>query len=114
MSTILVTGSSSGLGLELVKQFASAIGEHGLVIATARKCSPEMNDVLAQANGHAMFVALDILDESSLKESVAEVQALLKQRSLDILINCAGTHAWMDGKVAQMSVRQFQKLDSLN
>ncbi|GKZ35786.1 hypothetical protein AbraIFM66950_006581 [Aspergillus brasiliensis] len=109
MSTFLVTGSSRGLGLELVKQLAAGASlEGGLVIATARKCSSELAQVITQSNGCVVFVALDISDESRIAESAEEVRSALNQRSLDMLINCAGVHSETHGKLALMSDLDYQ------
>lgn len=103
MSNVLVTGSSRGLGLELVKQFAvHPISNGGLVIATARKCSPELQETVLSAKGSIVFVALDVTDEAAITQSAEEVRSALAGRSLDILINCAGVHSETHGKLASM------------
>jgi NAD(P)-dependent dehydrogenase (short-subunit alcohol dehydrogenase family) len=56
MSAIFVTGSSQGLGLELVKQYSGRVSETGgLVIATAQRCTPALSEAIAQSNGSAVF-----------------------------------------------------------
>ncbi|RAH55253.1 hypothetical protein BO85DRAFT_377202 [Aspergillus piperis CBS 112811] len=101
MSNFLVTGSSRGLGLELVRQLsARACLEGGLVIATARKCSPKLTELIAQSNGCIVFVALDISEESIIAESAEQVRSALNENSLDMLINCAGVHSETHGKLA--------------
>lgn len=103
MSNFLVTGSSRGLGLELVRQLAARASlEGGLVIATARKCSPELMQLITHSDGCVVFVALDISDESRMAESAEEVRSALNQQSLDMLINCAGVHSETHGKLALM------------
>lgn len=101
MPNVLVTGSARGLGFEMVKRFAS---QGDFVIATSRKSSPGIEEVVAQSNGRVVFVPLEVTDESSVAQSVNEVQSILGQSSLDILVNCAGVLAALDGKVAQMYV----------
>lgn len=102
MSTVLITGSSRGLGLELVAQLASRTTEIGLVIATARKCSAALSEVIAHASGRVLFVSLDVSNLESITRSVEQVNSALDQRSLDILINCAGVHSETRGGVALM------------
>lgn len=103
MSNFLVTGSSRGLGLELVRQLsARACLEGGLVIATARKCSLKLTELIAQSNGCIVFVALDIAEESIIAESAEQVRSALNENSLDMLINCAGVHSETHGKIASM------------
>ncbi|OJJ42406.1 hypothetical protein ASPZODRAFT_20522 [Penicilliopsis zonata CBS 506.65] len=109
MSTVLVSGSSRGLGLELIKQFAALVPENGLVIAGARWRTAELEELIRSNQGRVGFVSLDVSDESSIIASVQEVKSLLGERPLDILINCAGVHSDTDGKVANMDdlMRQF-------
>lgn len=103
MYNVLVTGSSRGLGLELVQHIAAHPNlKGGLVIATARKCSPQLDQVVAASNGSVTFVALDVADEASVKKSAKEVKSALGGRSLDMVINCAGVHSETHGKVTGM------------
>ncbi|RAK73950.1 SDR family oxidoreductase [Aspergillus fijiensis CBS 313.89] len=90
MSTILITGSSRGLGLELVQQFAALLPENGLIIAAARNITPALEEVIAREKGRVAFVALDITDEASVVRSAEEVRGVLGDRKLEILVNCAG------------------------
>ncbi len=82
--TVLVTGSSRGIGLELVRQYA----ERGYtVIATARKPAEAKNLVeLAAARKNVRLEALDVVDAAS----VAALAERLKGQPIDILINNAG------------------------
>lgn len=82
--TVLITGSSRGIGLELARQYA---GMGWGVIATAR--SPERADdlqALAAANPNVIVERLDVTD-------FAEMEALAERYSgvpIDVLINNAG------------------------
>ena len=102
MSNVLVTGSSRGLGLELVRQLASGECQGGIVIAAARKCSPELRDLISHSHGSVVFVPLDLTDERAITKSVTAVQSALKEKSLDVLINCAGVHSETQGKLVHM------------
>lgn len=101
MPNVLVTGSARGLGFEMVKRFAS---QGDFVIATSRKSSPGIEEVVAQSNGRVVFVPLEVTDESSVAQSVKEVQSILGQSSLDILVNGAAVLSTFDGKLTQMYV----------
>ncbi|RDH36195.1 hypothetical protein BDQ94DRAFT_185379 [Aspergillus welwitschiae] len=115
MSNFLVTGSSRGLGLELVRQLAARASlEGGLVIATARKCSPELMQLITHSDGCVVFVALDISDESRIAESAEEVRSALNQQSLDMLINCAGVHSETHGKLALILQDQQSSTERFN
>lgn len=103
MLNVLVTGSSRGLGLELVKQLAAHPDLNGgLVVATARKCSSELQNVISVSKGTVVFVALDVTDQEIIVQSAEEVRSALAGRSLDTLINCAGVHGETHGKLALM------------
>lgn len=103
MLNILVTGSSRGLGLELVRQLAGHTDlDGGSVIATARKCSPELEEIISLAKGSVVFVTLDVTDKEIIAQSADKVRLALAGQSLDILINCAGIHGETHGKLALM------------
>lgn len=102
---VLITGSTRGLGLELVNHLAlqnEQNGEGGLVIATGRKSTPQLENLIAQFNGSVVFVSLDVANEETITQSVNHVRGLLKDGSLDTLINCAGVHGETKGKLASM------------
>ncbi|KAE8152547.1 hydroxyacyl dehydrogenase [Aspergillus avenaceus] len=105
---VLVTGSSRGLGLELVKQLTTRPDSmDGVVVATARKCSPGLQEVISSTNSSVVFVALDVTDKASIVQSASQVRSVLAGRSLDVLINCAGVHSETEGKVINMSDLDF-------
>ncbi|MBL8629487.1 MAG: SDR family oxidoreductase [Rhodospirillaceae bacterium] len=84
-STVLITGTNRGIGLEFVKQYAEKGWD---VIATAR--NPEKADelqALAKAHKKVKVEKLDVTD-------VAQIEALAakyKGKPVDVLINNAGT-----------------------
>ncbi len=84
METILITGANRGIGLELVRGFASS-GRH--VIACCRQPA-EAGDLqsLAEERDNVEVHALDVGDPSS----VAALAGVVGDRSIDVLINNAG------------------------
>ncbi|KAL4955444.1 hypothetical protein BDW69DRAFT_160747 [Aspergillus filifer] len=109
MSTILITGCSRGLGLELVKQYsAQAAKEGGLVIATARNLDQGLSEMVSQSNDTVKFVALDIADKANVADAAKEIQRALAGRPLDVLINSAGVYATTEGTIARMDDLEFQ------
>jgi NAD(P)-dependent dehydrogenase (short-subunit alcohol dehydrogenase family) len=88
MATVLVTGASRGIGLELARQYAK---EGWDVVATAR--DPEDSSGLAELSkkhGRNLEVhPLDVSDEGSI-EDLADA---LDGRAIDLLVNNAGTYA---------------------
>jgi NAD(P)-dependent dehydrogenase (short-subunit alcohol dehydrogenase family) len=87
MPTVLVTGASRGLGLELVRQYAVDGWD---VIACAR--DPQRATALAglaatRGGGHVEVEPLDLVDSGS----IAALAARLGERPIDVLLNSAGT-----------------------
>lgn len=79
--TVMVTGCSTGIG----RATALAFHEHGWhVVATARR--PE--DIADLAQTGMTTLALDVLDEESMRTAVAE--ALARYARIDVLVNNAG------------------------
>ncbi|KZT63399.1 NAD(P)-binding protein [Daedalea quercina L-15889] len=89
ISTWLVTGSSRGIGLELVRQLVA--NPQNVIVATCR--DPARASKLAtlkeSAQGELHIVALDVGSEAGIRGSVAEVSAILGSRGLDYLYNNA-------------------------
>ena len=89
--TVLVTGASRGLGLELVRQYATARHDN-IVFAAVR--SPEKATAatsplgsLAAAYPNLHILPLDVADEDSIRNSVQHVARVTDH--LDVLINNA-------------------------
>jgi NAD(P)-dependent dehydrogenase (short-subunit alcohol dehydrogenase family) len=86
MSSVLVTGSNRGIGLEWCRQYAEAGGR---VFATCRH--PEMADdlhSLAQMHPRLSVHRLDVTEA----ESVHSLRAELQNEPIDVLINNAGVY----------------------
>lgn len=85
MTTVLVTGASRGLGLEMVHQYAA---DGARVIATCRNPagSPELAGVVAAFPDAIRVEALDVTDHGA----IDGLAARLRDLPVDILINNAG------------------------
>ncbi|KAH9836036.1 C-factor [Rhodofomes roseus] len=88
-TTWLVTGSSRGIGLELVRQLVS--DPSNIVVATCRDPAraPKLSALKDAAPGQLYVVALDVGSEASIRGSVAEVEGILGSKGLDYLYNNA-------------------------
>ncbi|HEY2798342.1 MAG TPA: SDR family NAD(P)-dependent oxidoreductase [Thermoanaerobaculia bacterium] len=86
--TVLVTGATSGIGLEAVRAFARA---GNLVLVGARDAARgrAVVDALASAGGRAELVVVDLASFASTREAAARV--LAAHPVLDLLVNNAGT-----------------------
>lgn len=90
MKNVLVTGANRGIGFEFVQQF---LRKGFNVIATCRK--PDNSDSLIKLKkewgNNLHIVKMDVSSESSIIDASITVNELVK--SLDILINNAGTYS---------------------
>lgn len=105
MSSYLITGSSRGLGLELVKFLAEKpIAQVRIIFAAARRQTPGLADLTKQYPGRVVFVPLEVTSEESVKAAVPEVEkALGSKEGLDVLINNAGILNITPGGIAEMT-----------
>jgi NAD(P)-dependent dehydrogenase (short-subunit alcohol dehydrogenase family) len=92
MSTYVVTGTSRGLGLEIVK-YLTTLPTVSKIIATAR--SPRPSEALAEiiaktADDKIIFVALDTTSNTSIPLAVSTISQLTASTGIDVLINNAG------------------------
>lgn len=78
MANILITGTASGIGLELTKQLVKA--QHQ-VFAVCRKSQPEL-----EQSGAVVISGVDLTDPSS----YAKIKQTLGDTNLDVLWNNAG------------------------
>ena len=103
MKTIIVTGSSRGIGLELVKQFAAK--EHR-VFALSRNTKPtealDLNNVKS--------FPLDLENNTSIEKAVQNIKKETKQ--IDVLIHNAG--ALVSEAFDQISTEKFKALYQVN
>lgn len=86
MPTILITGTSRGLGLETVRQYA-ADGWQVLACARNPAASAELSALAAAHPVQIRVLTLDVADHAAI-ESLAQE---LRDTSIDVLLNSAGT-----------------------
>lgn len=77
MQTVLITGSSSGFGLETARYF---LDQGWRVVATMRTPDPSV----LPSSEHLHIVALDVTDQESIRRCLAEAGPI------DVLVNNAG------------------------
>ncbi|EEA22646.1 hypothetical protein TMatcc_001486 [Talaromyces marneffei ATCC 18224] len=118
MASVLITGSSRGLGLALVQQLlALPPTTIGTIYATSRSVSPP--DALSKlisssGNNRLKHVQLDVTDPASVTAAATQVSQLSDGRGLDILINNAGTQSERHGRTSAMSLSDFEFTMRLN
>ena len=86
MPTVLITGSSRGLGLEFVRQYAAASWD---VIACARDPAKatQLRSLEAESGGRVEVQRLDVADFAAIDSLAQQLTA----RSIDVPINDAGS-----------------------
>jgi NAD(P)-dependent dehydrogenase (short-subunit alcohol dehydrogenase family) len=108
-STILITGSNRGLGLEFVRQYAAAGWN---VIATARDVATakELRE-LASRNPRITLEKLDLLDRAGIKTLAAKYRG----RPIDVLLNNGGLLGDMKAQqLGSLDYRQFEEVMAVN
>lgn len=87
MKTVLITGGSTGLGLELAKKFAKN-GKNKLIIMCFERCLDDPNEALG---GTGAIVGQYEFDLSKIEEVKAKAMEIFeKHGKIDILVNNAG------------------------
>lgn len=97
--TVLITGANRGLGLEHSRQFARR-GWQVLACARHPEQAIELHELEQACSGRVELLPLDVTSDAS----VAELVSRLDGRSIDILLNNAGTYGPLgapDGMVYQ-------------
>ncbi|KAE8143762.1 hypothetical protein BDV38DRAFT_289633 [Aspergillus pseudotamarii] len=109
MATYIVTGSSRGMGLAMIKELASRDpAEVSLVIAATRRSSTALDEIVARESGRVVFIPLDVSNAASISSSVEMAGSVVGQKGVDVLINCAGVHSWLEGKTENMADLDYQ------
>lgn len=85
MSTVLITGASSGIGREAAVRLAER-GHH--VIAAARTM-PALEQVRRTTKGRVDTLELDVTSQDSIEAAKREIASLIGQNGIDVLINNA-------------------------
>ncbi|CAJ1057102.1 C-factor [Xyrichtys novacula] len=90
---ILVTGTSRGIGLELVRQLVQQVGLETHLYACCRKPDESnaqpLRDLAAQYPGKISIIKLDMSDEDSILAAVQAVSEEIGDGGLNLLINNA-------------------------
>lgn len=108
MSTVLITGTNRGIGLEFVKQY---LDRGHRVLATCRNpdSKGELAD-LAAANSNVTLMALDVGND----ESRASFAAALADTPVDIFINNAGVYGPRDASFGKVDAKEWEQVLFVN
>ena len=105
VETVLITGASSGIGLEFARQYAA---KGWTVIATHRRAQPpEPLTDLAREHRNVRIETMDV----ACTEQVKALAAKLRDQPIDLLINNAGVFSFLDWMRLSDPNQQFGSLD---
>lgn len=107
--TVLVTGASSGIGLELAKRFAND-GARVVLSARSEDKLQELAEEFRQAGGQADVFPCDLSEPDAARQLCERLSDA--RIEIDVLVNNAGFGAL--GKVADLSVDRQQSMIRLN
>ena len=108
MASVLITGTSSGIGLSTALTFARAGHK---VYATMRQPNraPELGRMAAKEKLPIAISAMDVDSDESVKRGIGRI---LKDGPLDVLINNAGTER--TGSVEELPLSEFRAVMETN
>nr|XP_046251156.1 C-factor isoform X1 [Scatophagus argus] len=95
--SVLVTGASRGLGLQIVDSLASGGFSPGKIIATTRQPGTAQKlQELADKHPSIHIIPLDVVNQESIEKCAEEVDQLVQEEGLNCLINNAGINVVAD------------------
>ncbi|XP_073434519.1 C-signal-like isoform X2 [Dendrobates tinctorius] len=104
-SSVLVTGSNRGIGLELIHKFLCRSQPPQKIFATCRNPEGPRSEelrTLASKHSNIVLLPLDATDIESVKKAAVEVEKYLNGSGLNLLINNAGV----------ISSKKLEKVDA--
>ena len=116
MASYVITGTSKGIGLELVKQLlelpASQVSK---IFAITRNNSSEgLNDLVSSNSDRVVNVVAEVQKEDSLTKAAKEVESHLGGAGLDVLVNNAGVLPWDDKQMENVSSEVLHEVFDVN
>ncbi|XP_053175262.1 C-factor isoform X1 [Scomber japonicus] len=95
--SVLVTGASRGLGLQIVDMLATGGASPGKIIATTRNpASAQTLQELAEKHPNIHIITMDVVSQESIEKCAEEVHQLVQEEGLNCLINNAGINVVAD------------------
>lgn len=106
---VVITGASSGIGLEAARQFGGR-GAHVILLARSKERLAQAEEAVRQAGGKTTAMSVDVTDESAVATTIAAVEK--EAGRIDILVNNAGTGFATD--LATCSMEDFRRIFETN
>jgi NAD(P)-dependent dehydrogenase (short-subunit alcohol dehydrogenase family) len=109
MKSVLVTGASRGLGLELVRQY-SIDGWQVMACARSPQKSDELGQLAAASQGRIEVLPLDVTDFGAVDALARELDG----RAIDLLLNVAGSMGARGKAFGSSDFAEWETLFRLN
>jgi NAD(P)-dependent dehydrogenase (short-subunit alcohol dehydrogenase family) len=102
MATVLITGASRGIGLELTRQYAEN-GDTVFALCRNPHSADALNELARQSGGRVNVAAMDVSDEASIKAAAG----ILGAQPINILINNAGIRGGEDQSLEDVNTADW-------
>ncbi|KAB5571683.1 hypothetical protein PHYPO_G00227850 [Pangasianodon hypophthalmus] len=90
-NSVLITGASRGLGLQMIKHLVGISERPKKIIATARNpATAQELQQIAKSHAEVHIVPLDVVNDASIEAAVQKVSSIVGPAGLNCLINNAG------------------------
>lgn len=87
----VVSGSSSGIGLETIKRFAKAGSDIVMVVRNKEKAEKLANQITEEHNVKIDIIVADFSDFDTVREAAKKI--LESYKKIDVLVNSVGIHS---------------------
>lgn len=107
--TVIITGTSQGLGKELSSQIAK-LGATVALISRSEKLLQALKEQITNEGGKAEYFLCDVSDAAQVKETVNKI--IEEFGKVDVLINNAGV--WISNKIAANDLSRIKEAFEIN
>lgn len=104
-----VAGAGGAIGGEMARALGACRAQVAVCDRSLALCQPTV-EAIVKGGGQAMGVAVDVVDEASVRAAAAQVEQALGR--IDILVNTVGTH--IEGPAETMSSASWDKVLAVN
>ena len=110
MATVLITGTSSGIGFATALAFARGGHRVAATMRNPARCDPELARVAAAESLSVTVSTVDVDSDSSVHEGIARI--VEEMGPIDILVNNAGIER--TGSVEELPLAEFRAVMETN
>ncbi|KAI5609655.1 hypothetical protein C0J50_5866, partial [Silurus asotus] len=110
-NSVLITGASRGLGLQMVKHLVGISERPKKIICTARNpASAQELQQVARSHPEVYVVPLDVVNDASIEAAVQQVSSIVGPSGVNCLINNAGIliHSDLNSETREGMMKTFE------